>query len=203
MLLSSHSSYYYERQAENKIGKAVSSVYEFIEMSVLALVSVLMLFSLIISGTKVSGMSMYPTFSNDDRLLAVPIYGRINRGDIVLFERHAGIVSDINIADEGKTLVKRVIAIEGDTIDIDFTSGTVYLNGAVLDEPYIYELTTRVSLTPTEFPLTVEKGHIFVMGDNRNNSDDSRNISIGQVDVRYISKRVIARFWPTDKFKLL
>lgn len=95
-------------------------------------------------------------------------------------------------------LVKRVIATEGQTIDIDFDTGEVWVDGVLLDEPYIAELTLRQG--DMEFPLTVDKGCIFVMGDNRNGSTDSRWSMIGQVDARCVLGKVLLRLFPIGDF---
>jgi signal peptidase I len=203
LLLSSQAFYYYEYKEPKKSEKRLSAVYEFVELTAFALVSVLIMFSFVFGGTRIKGSSMYPTFSDQDRLFTVPIYTGIRRGDIVLFERHSNMISDATVSDDGYTLVKRVIAVGGDTVDIDFDSGIVYVNGIALTEPYTAEPTRyRGGVSPTQFPLVVEEGKIFVLGDNRNNSNDSRNSSIGQVDVRYITRKVFARFWPIDKIKI-
>ena len=86
-------------------------------------------------------------------------------------------------------LVKRVIAVSGDTIDL--RDGSVYLNGELLDEPYIDQETYDVSPGPPDFPLTVPRGYVFVMGDNRGNSLDSRSYEVGLVDTHRILGKVM------------
>ena len=91
-------------------------------------------------------------------------------------------------------IVKRVIATKGDTVDIDFSTGTVSVNGEVLEESYIAEpTTTQYDIT---FPQTVPEGCIFVMGDNRNHSTDSRYGQLGMVDTRYVIGKVLMRIFP-------
>ena len=97
-------------------------------------------------------------------------------------------------------LIKRVIAVGGDTVDIDFVEGTVTVNGEVLSEPYINEATHRMS--DVAFPITVPEGKVFVMGDNRNESLDSRSTTVGFIDTRYILGVAEFRFYPFGDWKL-
>ena len=94
-------------------------------------------------------------------------------------------------------IVKRIIAVGGDTIDIDFDAGVVYINGEVLDEPYVNELT--YDQEDFEGPVEVPEGSVFVMGDNRNMSSDSRKAAIACVDERYILGKAVFRIWPLSK----
>jgi len=104
------------------------------------------------------------------------------KGDIVVFQAKSDSFG-------GTPLVKRVIATAGQTIDIDFVSGDVFVNGILQVEPYINELThNRLDFSG---PLTVPAGHIFVMGDNRNSSSDSRDSRVGLVDTRYVLGKVL------------
>ena len=138
-----------------------------------AVMAVLMLFLRIIV---VDGPSMERTLLNGDYMLLVSnmFYKEPKHGDVVVVSKQA--------YDNGKPIVKRVIATEGQTVDIDFNEGVVYVDGVAQDEPYTKTLTTLKE--GTVFPLVVEEGKVFVMGDNRNNSKDSRSTQIGQVDKR-------------------
>lgn len=131
----------------------------------------------------VSGHSMENTYFEGDKLLI-----ERNHGD----EYEYGEVVVLQCTEEGKSqkpLIKRVIAKGGDTLDIDFKNGVVTRNGEILDEPYIKEKTT-LDEGGFEYPITVPDGCYFVMGDNRNNSDDSRDALIGFVPEKDINGRV-------------
>ncbi|MBO7682826.1 MAG: signal peptidase I, partial [Clostridia bacterium] len=126
----------------------------------------------------VDGESMVPNLQDGDRLILTDVTTRYKHGEIVVISR--------NYDDP---LVKRVVAVSGDTID--FQDGKVLLNGEVLDEPYIDQETYDVSSGPPDFPLTVPKGYVFVMGDNRGNSLDSRSYEVGLIDVHQILGKVV------------
>ena len=131
----------------------------------------------------VSGQSMENTYFEGDKLIIEK-----NRNDS--YER--GEVVILSCSEEGKVdtvLIKRVIAVGGDTLDIDFETGTVTVNGEVLDEPYIKELTHKDD-GGFEYPVTVPEGCYFCMGDNRNNSSDSRDERVGFVPESDIQGRV-------------
>ena len=138
----------------------------------------------------VVGPSMYDTLIQGDRLLLVSslVYREPQQGDIVVCRKDS--------FDNGTCFVKRVIATEGQEVDIDFESGVVYVDGAALEEDYLHTATNREE--GTEFPLIVEEGHIFVMGDNRENSLDSRSPMIGQVDLRQIIGKAVFILSPGD-----
>ncbi len=141
----------------------------------------------------VDGFSMYPTLVNGDRvaLLSNVFYhdGSIQNGDVV--------VALVPTFASAEPIVKRVIATEGQTVDIDFDLGIVYVDGVALDEPYIYEPTwTQFYGNGVAFPMTIEDGHVFLMGDNRNDSSDSRRLDIGQVDTRHILGKVLLVMLP-------
>lgn len=136
---------------------------------------------------KVDGASMEPTLHHNDRIITTNIHGAYQHGDIVVIKRK-----------NDTSIVKRVIGIGGDKIDIDFETGSVYVNDVVLDEGYINEATVRN--VDFQGPATVPDGHVFVMGDNRNHSDDSRNSKIGMIDEKNIFGKVIFRVFPFNKF---
>ena len=156
------------------------------------MVTMFVVFLLIFRVIVVSGSSMYDTLIDGDYLLLVSnlFYRNPQQQDIIVVSKES--------FDNGAPIIKRVIATEGQTVDIDFDAGIVYVDGNALDEPYTH--------TPTnvqegmQFPLTVEEGCVFAMGDNRNHSRDSRDPSIGQVDKREILGKALFLFLPaTDE----
>ena len=157
-------------------------LYEWVQALVCSVLAVVMLFTFVIRLIGVDGHSMVPTLEHGDRLLVLNsmLCGDYEYGDVVVLRKDSF---------RQEPIVKRVIATEGQTVDIDFSIGAVYVDGALLQEDYINELTFLEE--GTEFPLTVPEGAVFVMGDNRNRSDDSRNSALGTVDTRYIIGRVV------------
>ena len=149
---------------------------------------VLLVFSLLFRVVVVSGPSMNNTLIDGDWLLLLGnvLYGEPQQGDIIVASKDA--------FDNGTPIIKRVIATAGQEVDIDFVNGIVYVDGTALDEPY--------TLTPTNlnegisFPLTVEDGCLFVLGDNRNVSKDSRSSEIGLIDKREVLGKAIFIFFP-------
>lgn len=129
---------------------------------------------------RVTGTSMAPTFMNDE-LVICNKRGNFKSGDVVAFYFN------------NKILLKRVIGTAGDVIDIK-EDGTVYLNGEVLDEPYINE--KALGECDIKLPYQVPDNRIFVMGDHRSTSIDSRSTSVGCIADEYIIGKVILRIWP-------
>ena len=142
------------------------------------LLVVMLLFLVVFRVILVTGDSMFTTLWDGDYLLLVSelFCGAPEPGDIVVISKQS--------FDNGSPIVKRVIATEGQTVDIDFESGTVYVDGKALREPYIHNETTNEE--GTVFPLTVAENCIFVLGDNRAVSLDSRSPQIGQIDRREV-----------------
>ena len=163
-------------------------------VSCLAVVMVLFVFFLRLIG--VSGPSMTPTLLNGDRVILLSnfLYREVDAGDIVVMQ----------IPSFGtEPIVKRVIATGGQTVDIDFEAGEVYVDGVLLQEDYINELTHLSYVDGPTFPVTVPDGCLFVMGDNRNDSADSRYGPIGMVDARRVLGRVMTIVWPAARFGMV
>lgn len=142
----------------------------------------------------VEGSSMYPTLVDHDYLVLESnfLYRTVRQGDIV-------VIDPPQQAQLGGSIVKRVIATGGQTVDIDFDLGIVYVDGEALDERYTFEPTYRSYLEIGEgldYPVTVPDGSVFVLGDNRNHSADSRYAPLGCVDESRILGRVLLRILP-------
>ncbi len=152
---------------------------------------VLLVFSLLFRIIVVSGPSMKSTLIDGDWLLLLNnvFYTEPEQGDIVVVSKKA--------YDDGTPIIKRIIATEGQTVDIDFNSGTVYVDGTALSEDYV---NTPTNLKEgVEFPLTVNENCVFVLGDNRNESKDSRSPEIGLVDRREILGKAFVLVFPGDE----
>ena len=159
-------------------------LHDMIYLLAVIIVVLLLLFRVVI----VSGPSMYDTLWDGDWLLVLsgvfyrePEYGVI-------------IVASQDSFNDGEPIIKRVIATEGQTVDIDFEAGTVYVDGVALEEDYTYTLTTNEE--GMTFPLTVDEGCIFVMGDNRGRSKDSRDPEIGLIDEREVLGKAVFLVFP-------
>lgn len=162
-------------------------VYETVSSLVSALLAVVLVFTFLVRMMGVDGGSMIPTLQHGDRLLVVNslLCGDYEAGDIVIARKQSF---------DDKPIVKRVIATEGQTVDIDFSLGRVYVDGELLEEDYINDLTYREE--GTQFPLTVPEGSVFLMGDNRNHSNDSRDSSLGPVDTRLLIGKAVSLLFP-------
>ena len=174
-------------------------LYEWVQSLVGSVLVVVAIFTFVIRMMGVDGHSMLNTLQHGDRLLVVNsmLYHDYKYGDIVILRKN-GVFDD-------DPIVKRVIAVEGQTVDIDFAEGIVYVDGAALDEDYVNEPTHKSYLEygmGLDYPVEVPEGSVFVMGDNRNESADSRFAPVGCVPESQISGRVLLIVVPgsqTDK----
>ena len=149
---------------------------------------VMIVFVLFFRVVVVSGSSMYSTLWHGDYLLVLSgmLSGEPEYGDI--------IVASKDSFRDGEPIIKRVIATEGQTVDIDFDAGIVYVDGQPLEETYTFTATNTQE--GMEFPLVVDENCVFAMGDNRNRSRDSRSPDIGLIDRREILGRAVYLFFP-------
>ena len=162
-------------------------LYEWIQALVCSVLAVVLLFTFGVRLIGVDGRSMVPTLQDGDRLLVLNsmFCGGYAPGDIVVLRKESFLPTPI---------VKRVIAVEGQVVDVHFRSGVIFVDGKPLQEEYIQERTYTAE--GTEFPLTVPEGSVFVLGDNRNHSTDSRDARLGTVDTRYIIGRAVFLAFP-------
>ena len=165
------------------------SLFEWFQALVCSVVTVVLLFTFVIRLIGVDGYSMVPTLHHGDRLLVINslLDHDYRPGDIVIARKESFT---------GDPIVKRVIAVGGQKVDIDFDTGTVYVDDVPLQEDYINELT--LTDEGTAFPLWAEEGSVFLMGDNRNYSSDSRSSLLGTVDEGYIIGKAVFLLFPGE-----
>ena len=184
-----------EGREENLSGGDAFKVdlYFWLQALVMALVSLILLFTFVGRVIGVQGSSMVPTLHDKDMLLLQSIGYEPKPGDIVVLTKESFMPQPI---------VKRVIAVGGQTVDIDYAAGTVAVDGVALEEDYINEAMYEL---PPDYATHVEvpEGSIFVMGDNRNKSSDSRDPRLGTVDVRYVLGRARFVLLPVQDFGVI
>ena len=185
-----------ETQTEEKKkpeGRFSSELFSWGESLMSVLIFFVVVFTFFVRLIGVDGSSMYPTLQDHSIMLVSDFGYSPEKGDIVVL-RKEGFYND-------QPIVKRIIATGGDTIDIDPVTGDVLVNGEVLDEPYIAEkINTLEKMGDMTYPQTVPEGCVFVMGDNRNYSTDSRWSQLGMVDERYILGHVLSVVYPFSEF---
>ena len=187
----------------NQAKHPASSLYDLVELLVIAICTVLLIFSFGFRLCKVSGDSMNQTLQNGEMLLISNVAYTPKQGDIVVFHQTHEARTDLN-----EPIVKRVIATEGQFVQIDFLSAKVYVSdddvfddNEVLEESYAYLMGGRMFPSyPTVQSWPIPDGCVFVLGDNRNNSLDSRSNEIGCVDTRRILGKVVLRITPFSEF---
>ena len=184
-----------EGNEEKKTGTPGRDLYDWVRSLVSAMLIIVLTFTFVIRMMGVQGVSMRQTLQDGDRLLVVDshLVREYRQGDIVIARK-------LTFSED--PIVKRIIAVGGQTVDIDFSAGVVYVDGVALHEDYINDLT--YTYEGTNFPLTVPEGSVFLMGDNRNMSTDSREPRIGTVDKRYLIGKAVMLVFPgrdavTDK----
>ncbi len=180
----------------------ISTVYDYLETFCYALAMMMLLFLFVFRYVTVDGQSMMTTLKHEDKLIISDLFYTPKTGDII-------VINPESHGDNQEPIIKRVIATEGQTVFIDYQKWEVYVDGNKLDEPYIQEMRqemmkrfgenvpmngTNVDKYREEF--TVGENMVFVMGDNRNNSRDSRDASYGEMNENRILGKVIIRISP-------
>lgn len=171
-------------------------IYELVHDALYIIAVITLVFVFFMRMVSVQGPSMTPTLLNGDRLtlLSNTLYTEPKAGDVV--------VASVPTYSDGEAIVKRVIAVEGQEVDIRYDAAgvaTVYVDGKALEEPYINEAMGYPQYATISFPTTVPEGCVFVMGDNRNHSADSRYPDIGIFDDRYIMGKALMVVWPGQR----
>ena len=173
--------------------------FEWLEVVLSAMLAVVIIFTFVFRVATIVGDSMKNTFYENEKIIITDWFYTPKAGDVVVISRNAKN-EYLSKNDEGP-IIKRIIAVEGQTVDIDFEKGIVYVDGKALEEPY-----TRTSTNlqyDVQFPVRVPDNHIFCLGDNRNESLDSRSTKIGNggmIDERYILGKAVFRVFPFERF---
>ena len=189
--------------SEEKTLNLRKDLFDWLDIVVSAVIAVIIIFCFLFRVVTIQGESMENTLYNNEKVIISNLFYEAKQGDIVVISRNTHN-SAADVTNQGP-IIKRVIATEGQYVDIDFKKGKVYVgydlaNMVELQEPYTKTLTTRKA--DVEFPVYVDEGCVFVLGDNRNDSLDSRYSTIGDnglVDTRYILGHAIFRIFPLDR----
>ena len=189
--------------SEEKTVNLRKDVFDWLDIVVSAVIAVIIIFCFLFRVVTIQGESMENTLYNNEKVIISNLFYEAKQGDIVVISRNTHN-SAADVTNQGP-IIKRVIATEGQYVDIDFKKGKVYVgydlaNMVELQEPYTKTLTTRKA--DVEFPVYVDEGCVFVLGDNRNDSLDSRYSVIGDnglIDKRYILGHAVFRIFPLDR----
>ena len=191
-----------------KQNSGIQNLYLWVQSVLESVMAAFLLLIFLFRVNVVIGSSMEPTLHENDRIIVAEAFYAPSYGDIIalwaddLFNRQTG--------EKGEMIVKRVIGLPGDVIDIDPETGAVSRNGKLLQENYTAEPISAANLGNAEYPLTVDDNCVFVLGDNRNHSTDSRYVNdgetefyVGCVDMRYIMGKAVFRIYPFDRIGVL
>ncbi len=180
-----------KKEKISKKRKFEIGVYDIVSIIMSAFIIITFLFVFAFRIVAVSGESMEDTLHNKDWLITMH-KNEYNYGDIVVITASGDLVDG--------PLIKRVIASEGQTVDFNYSTATVFVDGVALDENYVKEDFLLEEISNVKFPFTVPKGELFCMGDNRNHSTDSR--VLGSFDKKYVSGKVVLRILPIGSFNV-
>lgn len=184
--------------------KKRSELLDWLDTIVVSVVVVVLIFTFIFRMVGISGASMQDTLQSNDRVILYSAFYQPKVGDIVVVSR------DYLTNEDGTSpepIIKRIIATEGQEVYLDYDNNQVYVDGVALEEPYLSEDSMKTILTPGRIPIenphTVADGCVFVLGDHRTVSKDSRTAEVGDIDKRYILGRAVLRVFPFDEIKVL
>ncbi|MBQ3638883.1 MAG: signal peptidase I [Clostridia bacterium] len=181
---------------KEKRQKILKNLYDIVEVLATVTVAVTLLYAFAVRLQIVDGSSMLNTLHDKERLLVTGLCYEPRRGDIV-------IIHKIDADPYDRPIVKRVIATGGQTVDIDFDTWTLTVDGETVEEDYRWvDPEKRLITCAYSLPVTLRDDQIFVMGDNRNGSADSRTNEIGPVDIRCVVGKAFARVAPLSRFAL-
>lgn len=174
--------------AEKEKFSLKAEIFDWFEAVGFSIVVVILIFTFFFRSAQVDGNSMLPTLQDGDRLVLLnTAVSGVSAGDIVVITQPTAV---------GHPIIKRVIATEGQVVNINFETGGVYVDDILLEESYINDRIRKQPSDCRKFPITVGPGKVFVMGDNRNASTDSRNEGVGEIDTRYIMGKAVFRLFP-------
>lgn len=186
-----------KKAPEQEKGSYKLDLYYWTQALVMVLVALILICTLVGRVIGVVGSSMVPTLHDGDLLLLQSLGYAPKQGDVVVLRKPGFPPPPQDTA----PIVKRVIAVGGQHVQVDYTTSTVYVDGVALDEPYINEtMVDRYGYDMNVLDVTVPEGSIYVLGDNRNNSSDSRHEALGTVDQRYVLGRVLCVMLPFQDF---
>ncbi len=198
-----------EVKSPEKKKSIVKDLKEILESTFITVFVIVLIFTYLLHPVNVVGSSMEPTLSENDRIFMSTLTMNLSYGDIVIVnnnkayllnEKNEVYAKDITNSQLNECIIKRVIACGGQTVDIDFETGKVTVDGKVLEEGYIKAPTKSNQGAFASYPLTVPEGYYFVLGDNRNNSSDSRNPDVGFIKADQVYGKALLRYSPSFDF---
>lgn len=196
-----------EKAADKSVSRA-DEIYMYLQTVLESIVAAFLILTFVLSISMVVGSSMEPTLLENDRVVIMRLFYKPDYGDIIAVWAEG--LPNRETGGMGEMIVKRVIGLEGDVIDIDKETGTVYRNGIPLEEDYIKESINKDNLGNADYPVTVDENSVFVLGDNRNHSTDSRytdngdgDYYVGCIDLRYIMGKAVFRIYPINRAGVL
>ncbi len=196
----------YDFTTEKKVKETRSiwhEVFDWIESIGITFLCVFFALTFCFRVVTIEGDSMMNTLIEGEKVVISNLFYEAKQGDIVVISRNYKNDPDMVPNESNSPIIKRVIATEGQWIDIDFEEGIVYVGNSVETmQPYKEDYIRNLTTVPGDFegPQQIEKGHVFVLGDNRSVSLDSRYDEIGQVDTNYILGKAYFRLTPFEKF---